>query len=128
MLALLNEVRGLKSIAFATLGTGKLKYPPNLVADAMFSAFEQFDAASGSGASLKDVSVVVYYKVDHVFKVNTELCYCELDLFHQLMRPNFCTIYSLLLERCMYSTNTERVVGFLCAFKTKHQEQCNSFF
>ena len=53
--------QGARSIAFSTFGTGTLSYPPGLVADAMYTAVDEFDASS-SGSSLKDVRVVVYFQ------------------------------------------------------------------
>lgn len=69
VLSLLNEAQDLNSIAFATFGTGNLAYPPKLVANAMYSAIEEFDAASGTGPLLNDVRIVVYYKVENIFEV-----------------------------------------------------------
>ena len=62
--------QGARSIAFATFGTGNLSYPPDQVADAMYTAVDEFDAsASGSGSSLKDVRVVVYFQNLPVYQV-----------------------------------------------------------
>ena len=60
--------QGARSIAFATFGTGNLSYPPDLVADAMFKAVDEFDA-SATGSSLKDVRVIVYFQNLQVYQV-----------------------------------------------------------
>lgn len=67
--AMLNNARALDSIALAAFGTGNLNYPPELVAQMMYTAVEEFDAAA-TGASLKEVNLVVYHKApDLVFRV-----------------------------------------------------------
>lgn len=56
------------SIAFPTLGTGKLEYPPKKVAQTMFQAARDFFATMPH-SSLKEITIVCFPKDVEIIKV-----------------------------------------------------------
>ena len=60
------------SIAFPAMGTGKLGYPPDVVASVMYSCVDEY-AAKNSKTALKEVLFVLYDKDYKTVKVNSIL-------------------------------------------------------
>ena len=71
------NARGLSSIAFPALGTGKLQFPPDKVADAMFQAVSKFNRNVGL-KTLKTVLFVVSEKDPKILEVNDSYLICYL--------------------------------------------------
>jgi len=60
----------LKTIAIPAFGTGKLRYPPEVVAGAMFSSIQKF-RNTHRGTCLETVRFVVFHKDLIVVRVGT---------------------------------------------------------
>jgi len=60
----------LETIAIPAFGTGKLRYPPDVVAGAMFSSIQKF-RNTHRGTCLETVKFVVFHKDSIVVRVGT---------------------------------------------------------
>lgn len=57
------ETHNTSSIAFPTLGTGSLNFPPNVSARCMFNSIQNFQT-NNTGTALHEVYIIVYDKVN----------------------------------------------------------------
>ena len=64
--------KGFRSIAFPTLGTGRLGYPSDKVASIMFPLIGQW-LKDGHHRSIKEVQIIVYPKDTETLRVNAGL-------------------------------------------------------
>jgi poly [ADP-ribose] polymerase 10/14/15 len=70
----LNEAfkRGVRSIAFPAIGSGNLKFPPDVVAASLFETVDNFSARNAR-TSISEVRFVIYEKDDATYEVSDEL-------------------------------------------------------
>ena len=61
---------GYASIAFPVLGTGNMGYPPDVVAQTMLGAVDQFLQTNPS-TSLMEIKIVIFMTDKHVIKVSS---------------------------------------------------------
>ena len=72
-----------RSIAFPTLGTGKLGYPGNQVASTMFSVISKW-LQDHRDSSVKEVQIIVFSKDNETLQVRYVFAVCLLLLSHSL--------------------------------------------
>ena len=72
-----------RSIAFPTLGTGKLGYPGNQVASIMFSVIRKW-LQDHRDSSVKEVQIIVFSKDSETLQVRYVFAVCLLLLSHCL--------------------------------------------
>lgn len=65
------------SIAFPAIGTGTLRYPPNIAASKMFQAVEEV-AATSNLKYLREVNFVIFPTDEHVLQVFINTCKMEI--------------------------------------------------
>jgi O-acetyl-ADP-ribose deacetylase (regulator of RNase III) len=61
--------KGCKSIAFPTMGTGKLGYPSDQCASLMFSAVRSYFKKSGRRNKIEEVQIIVYQRDNETLEV-----------------------------------------------------------
>jgi poly [ADP-ribose] polymerase 10/14/15 len=64
--------KGIRSIAFPAVGSGNLRFPPDIVAKSMLEAVDNFSSRN-TRTSINEVRFVIYGKDDATYDVSIEL-------------------------------------------------------